>query len=167
MNKETSLPQKPTFIHERGTAHIVRLGFIGGTQFEDFETRLFQLFEYAIAKKQKEENRSVQVCFDSCFEGKWDLICEALAKFIDRLSNINVLDFQHSDLRFKTLFQLYLLYSKQDNMENLLKICVFDTYAHDGHKDILKIFEVVEKGKEFLKRVYFPENKYLPEKWNA
>jgi len=167
MNHENTLTQKPDFIHERGPAHILRLGFIPGTQFEDFEEKLLQLFQYAMAKKQGDKTRKLQLCFDSSFEGKWGFIWETLLTFFDQLPNIHCLDFQHSDLRLVELLQLYQIYLKSHDMENLPKICVFDTYAHDEYKELFRKLENEKRGKEFLKRVYFPENKYLPEPWSA
>jgi len=166
MNAEDGSLEKLDFISEKYTTRSVRIGFVPRTEFEDFERKISKLVEYAVTKQQEEDKKRVYLCFDSCFEDKWELICKTLSIFIDQLPNIDVLDVQHSDFPLIALYQLYELYSKYEKMENLPTICIVDTFAHEESDTIIELCRTKQKGQNFLQKLYFPENKYFEKSSN-
>ncbi len=165
MDSKTNLLQKPKFVDERCSELNLRLGFLSGTHFEDLKSRTELLFQYAIAKRRFGEKRNLQLCLDRIFYDQWDVIWETMVTFFDQLPMINGFDFQGSDLELDGLLRLYQVYLKSENMENLPIIGIYDTFAHDEYKELFKKIENEERGPEFLKRILFPENKYLAEPW--
>jgi len=160
MNIEDSPSEKLNFISEKSSNRSVRIRFVPGTQFTDFEKRIPKIIEYALAKREKDK-RKIYLDFTCCFEDKWELICKTLAQYIDQLPKIDVLDVQHSDFPLAALNQLYLIYSKCENMENLPIIIIDDTFAHEEADRIFIQCRIEQKGKDFLEKLCFPENKWF------
>jgi len=150
---------KPDFILERSEDKFLSVGFMKGTHRENFGEKISQLIEYALAKKQEIGTKLIILSIDRCLGDNWITFSQILPNFKDKLTSIDILDFQHSDFPKITLFDIGLLYEEFDSMENLPRIYIEDTFAHDDSDDIVKTLKITQKGQEFLKRIYFSGNR--------
>jgi len=157
---------KPDFIVEKpGDKFLIVTFKIGLNYFENLTEKLSQLIQYTLTKKQQiSKEKRIILQLSIRLDDKWSLVCKALSKFAEKLLDIYVLDFQNSDFSKLAVFEFYLLYAGYESMKNLPSICMDNTYAHDDYKYIISELKREKRGMEFLKKLFFRENKKFENK---
>lgn len=155
--------QNPDAIDEIAVGKVIMLKFRMISRVKNFDKKMTELVQTVLRRKKEESGKRVALCLENCLDDKWDIVCTTLSEFVDELPNIDILGFQHSDLRAITVFKLYLIYEKYKSMDSLPIISIEDTFADDDSDIITRQFKLEKRGIEFLKKLYFRGNKYYVE----
>ena len=165
MDQPQWIPTKELdFLVEKNIGKCLIIKFMRGAYSEKFKERISKAIQYAAKKKRENSANWIVLSLDCALYDKWHIVSEALSNSVEELPHIDWLDFQSSDFSKITLFELYMLYEKLPSMRHFPTIAIEDSYATGDYKNIIKELKREKRGMEFLKKIYFRENKNFEEK---
>ena len=97
-------------------------------------------------QRKKKVPQTIILQRDCHLEEKCFKVCQTLSNLADKLSDIDVLDFQCSDFKTISVFEFCRLYANYGSMKNIPIIGVEDCFSHDDFQNIIS--ELLRKEEE-------------------